>query len=1087
MPTSVDRMQLSLILLAFSLLSVASAMQLLGANRCTWGPAWWCQNKATANECGAIEHCIQKVWKNATPQKDPKPNDAMNTFLQNPYGILPVGLHPKQKRGLNQDACDTCRDRVLEIKVLIENNDTIQGFEKLLTNECIKWFNDEYSCYALVSGSSGAIFSIIKRLSPEQACDLVLQCGNLCSECRSELAVAEEELEKNLTQQEIVTIFLDFCSKLGPYSDACKTAITSRMDIVIDDLVSFLQNDPCIYLGACDVSSHLVATVSDENECTVCMFLWGYVLHTLSENQTEEALKDELKSFCNYLPKGDVGICKNLIESNFDDIIKIILNKETPHKFCSQFGFCNSSSIFAVALPRETRSALLCSALASVFQSVIGTELVVKSIIKILYTTCNILPDDTALENCQSFVSLYIASILQLFNAALPMSYICIAYLGNNPSGISKIYDDSLAFNPALRGFVDCSICELVLDIVRMDIDSPKSVKDIQDDVNMTCQWLPEGTLRTDCETAIILVPVVLDMLARNIDPDKICQYVVSCPDNTKDDTNTAITQTNVQVQSFDLPCFTCMVAVDLTCSFLSANYTIKELIAAVDALCYMLNENSACGDYLEELLPPIIKYIQGIFTPKDVCINFGICQSDNVGACTIDKNAPIEQVEDAGCLLCSALATLLDDYTEEYDEEAIIKIAGELCDQFGVFSDECKSIVANELPTIIEKLRKGETPQELCSEVKLCQAVAARVSVSLLGTLSSSEGENECATCLDAIGSIETMLVSEGEEFTENYLMEQCIPAYPKSVCKQAISNLIVLIQSGESSSSICANLKLCNLDCDTCESYGKMIQDNVTSDMNIKQFKQMLLDICNQENIKYCKLYVKMYYRKLYQLAVSDGQDYLEICKELSFCSGTSLSEKKLDSLSSSWKLCAECKFGVGILRQLISNSDEDQIEKNLDYVCTLIADDNYDNCIKLLDTFISYLYTILNGDVSVTELCEEIGACSSSGKVTLQKTYMQLWEELQESPSTDCVLCTWISNSIHPELVAMYPQESLKQKLTSKCSQLPKHNQPTCGQLLNNNYFVSTLKNNPYSPVCQTINICSSKINSGFSLFI
>ena len=1042
---------------------------------------------------------MERVWKNATSQISPDTNEAMRNFLKNPVGLLPVGVRPKRALSLDQDACDTCVDRVLEIKVLIKNNATTQGFEKLLANECIKWFSNEDSCYALVSESSDTIFSIIKRLSPEQVCDLVLQCGNLCSECRSELAVTEEALEQDLSQQEIVTVFLDFCTKLGSYSDACKTAITSRMDVVIDDLVSFLQNDPCTYLGACSASSHHVAMVRDEKECTLCMFVWEYVLHTLSDNVTEQAIKNELESLCKILGDEFKSICKNLIESNFDFLIKSILTNETPHRFCSQIGACNNSDIFALALPKQGPSALLCSALASIFQSLVSTELVVKSIVQVVYMSCNILPDETSIENCQSFVMLYVAGILQLINAALPISYICIAFLGNNNStGISNIYDNSLALSPAVGGFVECSLCELVLDIVRMDIDSPKSVKDIQDDVNMTCQYLPEGSLRNDCETAIILVPVVLDLLTKDMQPDRICQFVAACPNSTTDDTNTELTQISLQeVQSFDFNCFSCKVGIDLTFSLLSSNYTLQEVINLLDNFCSLINSNSGCGDYLFELLPPVIKYLEGLFSPEDVCISLGRCQNDGVGGYTVDKDAPREQFEDAGCLLCSALATILDDYTEAYDEEAIIKIAGELCNQFGVFSDECKSIVANELPSIIEKLRQGETPQQLCSEVDLCQAMSARVSASLLGVVSSGESENECETCLDAIDSIESMLEAEGEEYTEDYLMEQCDAAYPKYVCKQAISQLMKMIQSGENPSSICKYLKLCNIntqvqdyiDCDTCESYGKMVQDELTSDMSSSDFKQVLFNICDQEDIKNCKLYVRMYYLVLYKLLVSDGQSYTDICKEFSFCSGTRVSQRKLNSLSASTKGCAECKFVISIAKQIISNTDEDQIEKNLDYVCNLLGSDKYENCIKLLDSFISNLYEILSGDMSVSELCEEIGACSSSEGVTLQRTYMQLWEQLQQSPSTDCVLCTWISNSIHPELVAMYPQESLKQKLGSKCAQLPQRSQATCGEFLENNYFISTLKHNPYAPTCQAINICPTKArtNSGFSLFI
>lgn len=38
--------------------------QLIGSNKCTQGPAYWCNSAKHAEECGASEHCKKFVWKN---------------------------------------------------------------------------------------------------------------------------------------------------------------------------------------------------------------------------------------------------------------------------------------------------------------------------------------------------------------------------------------------------------------------------------------------------------------------------------------------------------------------------------------------------------------------------------------------------------------------------------------------------------------------------------------------------------------------------------------------------------------------------------------------------------------------------------------------------------------------------------------------------------------------------------------------------------------------------------------------------------------------------------------------------------------
>lgn len=1087
------------LLLMLSLLGVCRCKQLLGSNPCTWGPTWWCINETTANSCGTIDHCVEKVWKAAAPPKSPltdvefenkKADSDMSAFLQNPVGLLPVGITPRENRSLNQDACDSCKDRVLEIKVLIQNNSTSEGFEKILTQDCVKWFGNENACYQMITQSSEEIFSIIKQSSPEQVCDLVLQCGNLCSECRGEMLAVEKELSQNVTDEEVVQILIQFCSKLGPYSQECKAAVTSRIDVVLDDLLSFLKNGPCTQLGVCDAGAHelIAGTAGSEVECSLCMFVWEYVLHAIAENQTEQEMEDVLKKMCSVLGSKFEGICDNLVESNFDLLIKLILDNESPHAFCTQIKVCNSSKALAT-LPRQTPSALLCSALASIAQSVFSSDLVVRSLVQIVYMICNLMPDETSIEKCQSFVMLYVAGILQLINAALPFSYLCVALLGEKPQAFSALYEDAVAFHPSLRGAVECSICEVVLDVIRMDIDTNRSVKQIQDDVNRTCQLLPAGYIRNDCESALPLVPIVLDLFAHNIQPEEICHYLLSCPNSTEAvqriPTPEAVARRASAYQNIDIQCFACKAGIQIAFTFLSNNRTLEDIIAAVNQLCYLVSPNYGCRAYLEELLPPIVQYLQQQLDPAEVCLSLAMCQEEGeVSGRQEGEAVPMEQVEEMGCFLCSALATLLDDYAESYDEDAVVQIATRLCDQLGLLSSQCKAIVEKSLPAIVEKLQDGESPQQLCQSFKLCQVSTGRISLSLLG--SRSPEDNDCDSCKDAIASIEQMLATEGEESTREYLMEQCLAAYSSLVCKRAVSELISLVESGKEASQICSRLNLCSnsevekfseyVDCDTCEKYGKMVQDKISYDMSSGDFEEVLLSICNQNQIPNCQVYVRMYYKALYELAVQDKKNYQEICQELSFCSAAHLPQAQHLSLGKNNGLCSECKFVIYLAKEFFSRADEQTIEEKVEYICSLAGSGQYDRCRELLDSFINSAIDIINGDMSASELCQAMEACSSQ-LPTLQSTHMQLWEQLQHSPSTDCTLCTWISTSLHPSLVEKCSHAAVRVKLSHKCSLLPTHEQPRCTQFLSNDYFISTLRSSPSSHVCQTINVCET----------
>ncbi|XP_048472125.1 prosaposin [Rhincodon typus] len=40
----------------------AAKQHLLGADKCVWGPSYWCKNMETATQCNAVDHCKRHIW-----------------------------------------------------------------------------------------------------------------------------------------------------------------------------------------------------------------------------------------------------------------------------------------------------------------------------------------------------------------------------------------------------------------------------------------------------------------------------------------------------------------------------------------------------------------------------------------------------------------------------------------------------------------------------------------------------------------------------------------------------------------------------------------------------------------------------------------------------------------------------------------------------------------------------------------------------------------------------------------------------------------------------------------------------------------
>ena len=68
------------LLLAIGGASAGNQPRLLGSQKCTWGPSYWCSGLQQSSKCQATSHCIDKVW-NANPY--PEDDDEVCTICKN--------------------------------------------------------------------------------------------------------------------------------------------------------------------------------------------------------------------------------------------------------------------------------------------------------------------------------------------------------------------------------------------------------------------------------------------------------------------------------------------------------------------------------------------------------------------------------------------------------------------------------------------------------------------------------------------------------------------------------------------------------------------------------------------------------------------------------------------------------------------------------------------------------------------------------------------------------------------------------------------------------------------------------------------
>ena len=88
-------MRLFLTLLALVLaFGFIDARRLLGSEKCTWGPSYWCSGLRQSSKCQATSHCIDRVWST-----NPYPED-------------------------DDDVCKICKEMVKEARDQLISNET---------------------------------------------------------------------------------------------------------------------------------------------------------------------------------------------------------------------------------------------------------------------------------------------------------------------------------------------------------------------------------------------------------------------------------------------------------------------------------------------------------------------------------------------------------------------------------------------------------------------------------------------------------------------------------------------------------------------------------------------------------------------------------------------------------------------------------------------------------------------------------------------------------------------------------------------------------------------------------------------------
>jgi saposin len=250
--------------------------------------------------------------------------------------------------------------------------------------------------------------------------------------------------------------------------------------------------------------------------------------------------------------------------------------------------------------------------------------------------------------------------------------------------------------------------------------------------------------------------------------------------------------------------CSPCEGVISMIESYVTENTTETQILQALESLCNLIpgDWGQQCVQAIANNGPAIIQQILNAENPTVVCTQLGLCTSKPK---VLPKPVPKKTLDN--CDICETVIQYVSTWvasnqTEEYIENMI----NQYCPLLGLPVAECNAIAAA-IPSVIEEIESGATPQVICQTLGLCPKRKA-VKPKAQGA--------DCSICIFVVGQIEDYIASNATE-TEimNALNQACalLGAF-QAQCQALVQNLpayIAQLEKAEDPTTICTQVGIC------------------------------------------------------------------------------------------------------------------------------------------------------------------------------------------------------------------------------------------------------------------------------------
>jgi saposin len=278
----------------------------------------------------------------------------------------------------------------------------------------------------------------------------------------------------------------------------------------------------------------------------------------------------------------------------------------------------------------------------------------------------------------------------------------------------------------------ECDSCTLVVGWIENWVDNNETETTILGWIEQICNAFPGYSAVCD-QIADQGLTQIIAWINQDESPDTICQQLGLCTSLHKSQSAKPANLFNLKdikkmnalpkitIPGFpkakspkqDVECSGCEEAIGVIETWLDNTSNQDEVITAVEIVCsYMPDWESTCDNIVTVGVPTVINWIEEYENSTLVCGQLGMCSAL--------MKKPVTLQDD--CTVCQQIVSMIETYAESNTaEQTIVSYLDIACALVPAWSSQCDSVIASEVPQILQWIEANETPQEICAQLDVC------------------------------------------------------------------------------------------------------------------------------------------------------------------------------------------------------------------------------------------------------------------------------------------------------------------------------------------------------------------------------